>query len=217
MDEFRIELLDQYWILGSRDPDGDPEDLTSHGKIALIINGQDISGCDHLDTDYGLNQSAVRLLQSIFLDQSSSVEHMNPIFYHGCSIICTCPNCVIDFRVQHLDQRVVLDQFFVSGGSESEPADRYKDIEVQLNNVQYAKTIADFSREVLDFLSPNKSISKSDSLDETAYLLWELKNYYLLRSELGTLLIFAKEYISTGILTDRMISHAENVNVSALG
>jgi len=89
MDDFQIKLLDQYWIMGSRDPDGDPKDLTSHGKIVFLINGQDFSGYYNPDTDYGLNQSAIRLLQTIFLDNVPSDKRVNPIFYHGCSIICT--------------------------------------------------------------------------------------------------------------------------------
>lgn len=207
LDDFKIELLDQYWIRGASDPDGNPEDLTSHGKIAVIINGQDISGCEDRHTDYGLNQSALRLLQTVFLDHSPSDGHSNPIFYHGCSIICTCPNCVIDYRVQHLDRRVVLDQFFVSGGAESESSDRYRHLEVHLENLQYADTIIKFSEEVLDFLSLSKKTSGIDR--------WELDIYFQLRSELVSLLNLGREYIATRAITDVMLSRAENLDVSA--
>jgi hypothetical protein len=207
MDDFQIKLLDQYWIMGSRDPEGDPNDLTSLGKISLHINGQDISGCGDTDTAYGLNQSAIRLLQTIFLDHVPSEKRENPIFYHGCSIICTCPNCIIDYRVQHHCGTVVLDQFYVSGGSKTDSPDRYKHLLANLDNVQYAKEIIQFSQEVLDFLPPTKTANEMDR--------WELEIYFLLRDELTTLIDLAHTYVDSGIISDVMISRAGKIDVSS--
>ena len=156
--QFRLRLLDQYWITGSRDPDGDLEDPTSHGKIQLLVHGEDISGCDDVDTDYGINQSAVRLLQTLFADHIPSEWEpsgpFNPIFYHGCAILGTCPNCVIDYRIRHLPEGLVaLDRFLVSGGPRGSDPRRFVSRSVQMRLADYAREVFTFAEEALPFVA----------------------------------------------------------------
>ncbi len=168
MSQVTIQLLDQHWSNGSRDRDGDPEDATSHGTVALWIDGQDLAGCDSPDTDYGINQSAVRLLQTAFADHQpvpwQPGQPYNPVFFHGCSMIGTCPNCVIDFRVRHQANDVVaLDQFYVSGGSAPDPR-RYHDRSGEIPLLEYAQQVRDFAAAALAFLPPVKGVDYERSL-----------------------------------------------------
>lgn len=187
MEAFDITITDQYWIDGSREPEDCPDDTTSHGKIQLVINDIDISGCDDEDTDYGLNQSAIRLLQTIFIDNSSG-NLDNPIFFHGCSVLTTCPNCIIDFRVRHKEnESVVLDRFYVTGGNHLLDPKRYYNLTTELSNLEYARKVMQFSKEAYAFLPKAKK-------GEPAY---EINAYDNLRRELSDLIDLADEYITT--------------------
>jgi hypothetical protein len=193
MDTFDLHLIDQYWIDGSREPEGCTEDATSHGNLELIINGIDISGCQNENTDYGLNQSAVRLLQTIFIDNQSH-DHSNPIFYHGCSVQCTCPNCIINYRVRHTDDgRVTLDRFYVTGGASDLDPKRYYDMEAEVSNTEYARKISRFAGEVLEFLPQSKGCDPYD-----------IGSYEMLRCELRHLLELSREFIATGVISSEM-------------
>jgi hypothetical protein len=194
MDTFDIFISDQYWIDGSREPEGCPEDTTSHGKIKLVINGTDISGCENEDTDYGLNQSAVRLLQTIFVNNASQ-NFNNPIFYHGCSVLVTCPNCIINFRVRHKkDGRVSLDRFYVTGGADHLDPKRYHKKKIVISKLEYAQKIVQFSEEALSFLPQTKQ-------GEPYY---EIDAYKKLRGELKDLIDLAKGYLQTKVVSSDM-------------
>ena len=114
---FRLKLMNQHWIDGSLNPAGEPFDLTSHGNILLEINGEDITCCQYPDSELGINQSAVTLLQTVFTDhipQYANNRIHKPIFFHGCSIFVTCPKRILDFRVRHDNEgMVVLDHLYV--------------------------------------------------------------------------------------------------------
>lgn len=181
MSDFSLKLLDQYWWNGSRDREAEPEDATSHGKVALVVGGVDLACCDSPDTQYGINQSAVRLLQTAFADHEPRPfqvgEPYNPVFYHGCSILGTCPNCVIDFRIQHTaDGQVTLDRFHVSGGAEPRDPDRYTGRSVTMSATEYACQVRVFAAAALAFLPPVKGLEHERSyyralLAEHAFLL----------------------------------------------
>jgi hypothetical protein len=162
-----LKLLDQYWGGGSHYRDAEPDDVTSHGKVELLVGDVDLAGCDSPETDYGINQSAVRLLQTTFADHQPvpwrSEESYNPVFFHGCSIFGTCPNCVIDFRVQHnSDGTVLFDQFYVSGGSASDPK-RFHDISARVSLLDYAQEVREFAAASLAFLPPVKGLEHERS------------------------------------------------------
>ncbi|MCH9651925.1 MAG: hypothetical protein K0U98_27095 [Deltaproteobacteria bacterium] len=157
---FRLRLVRQYWSSGSTDPRADREDATSHGKVELLVHGEDLSGCDDPDTDYGINQSSVRLLQTLFGDHSPTLyrpssphRSFDPVFYHGCTLFGTCPNCVLDYRVRHRPEGLVcLDSFHVSGGLSPADPDRFADRSVEVPLLQYANEVIPFAEQALSFL-----------------------------------------------------------------
>lgn len=194
--DFELKLLDQYWIMGSRDPEGDPADTTSHGKIRLSVDGENIVNAD---ADYGINQSAVSLLQTIFVDHIPDDRRWNPIFYHGCSIITTCPNCIVDFRVRHeSDEFVILDQFYVTGGQSDADPMRYYDKCVRVRAPQYARAVVEFAKEAFAFLPKGKTGGQE----------YEVSAYHFLKERHEKLINLAEEYIQTGLITDNMKQYA---------
>jgi hypothetical protein len=190
-DSFELKLLSQYWINGSTQLYGEIDDTTSHGDISLKINGVEISGCDQAESDLGINQSAVSLLKSIFNDHQPD-EH-GPIFYHGCSIITTCPNRIIDFAVVHTDNHVKLDRFKVSGIDFDQSMKKYIDeISITIPTVTYAAQILPFAEQSLDFLSaPNRGINAYDSTYN-----WEASVFAQLRMEHQDLLDRLRKYLA---------------------
>jgi hypothetical protein len=175
--EFNLKLINQHWLGNSIEQH---YDLTSHGNILLEISGQDISGCQYSDSDLGINQSAVALLNSVLNDhipEYADNRISEPIFYHGCSIMSTCPNRIIDFRVRHNKEGIVtLDCFYVTGNDLPEPK-KYYDLKVTLPNVEYAKQVLEFAEQALKFLPKDKKGDK-----------WEVDLYKSNRKELANLI-----------------------------
>ena len=206
---FELKLLDQYWISGSRDPEGEPEDATSHGRIALVIDGEDISGCEDQDTDYGINQSAVALLQSIFIDHVAMEWPSygpSPVFFHGCSILATCPNCIIDFDVRHLPaDKVSLTHFHVSGGPRDSDPRRFHDRAVCLFNLDYARIALEFAARAFEFLPAKKGLD------------YEVRFYQMLRSEHEVLMSLAGGYLRDRSISEGMRSRALGFDPTTFG
>ena len=157
MQQFHLELLNQHWINGSTDPVGEPADVTSEGNILLEINGEDISGCALKDNELGINQSAVALLKSIFLNHFPDEDWFRdppPLFPHGCYILGTCTNRVVDFRVRHIPgDKVALDHFIVTGIGDWK---RYYGETVVIPNIEYARQILAFAEKSFTFLKPGR-------------------------------------------------------------
>jgi hypothetical protein len=197
---FELKLLDQYWFSDSRNPDGNPDDTTSHGKISLIINGLEMSGCDDSGTEYGINQAAVQLLKSIFIDHEMDI--IMPMIPHGCSIIGTCPNCIIDFTVTHLDgQNIKLGDFYVTGGKNGEDRNRYANHVCVVSLNDYIKQIVGFADKSLRFL-PLEKVGEQ----------YEIDAYMSVRRFHDKLLNLAYKYLDNHILTDEMKQIAREAN-----
>ena len=195
--DFELKLLDQFWISGSREADGEPLDTTSHGKISVLVNGTDISGSDDPETDYGINQAAVQLLKSVFVDHECDLEA--PMVPHGCSIVCTCPNCIIDFRVTHTeDGNVALGDFYASGATEK-PRRYTHHVTVPLSD--YASQVVELAENALQFLPVDKSGED-----------YEVDAYKSVRNDIERLLLLAREYLSTNAITDEMKAEAEEAD-----
>ncbi len=188
---FSLRLIDQHWL----GPEGERLDLTSHGNIELVVNGEDISGCQHPDSNLGINQSAVALLQTVFADHTPQPpdKHITePLFYHGCWIGGTCPNRVIDFRVRHSGANVLLDQFYVTGHAVDDPKKHYGDC-VSLPNLEYARQLLEFGKQSYSFLPRNREGED-----------WEVDMYKSWRNELAALNKMAETYLRRGKATDAM-------------
>jgi hypothetical protein len=192
MQQFHLELLNQHWIGGSTDPDGEPFDVTSEGNILLEINGEDISGCALKDHWLGINQSAVALLESIFLNHFPDEENFvvpPPLFPHGCWILGTCPNRVIDFRVRHIPGGVViLDHFIVTGSGMDDRKKHYEKI-VSIPNIEYARQLLAFAEKAFMFLNPDRGED------------YEAEAYTTLRKEHEKLMDITRTYLTEGVMS----------------
>jgi len=202
---FDLRLLDQYWVNGSRDTNF-TDDPTSHGKIALIVNGEDISGCDDGHTDYGINQAAPRLLQTVVLDHAPDPEDVSDtaIFPHGCWILSSCPNCVIDFSVSHLkSDEVILSQFVVTGAGVRRSL-RLSSRAVRLPLTEYAQMVLTFAEQALSFLPPRAGADE------------EAEYYELLRAMHVKLIALVRKYLVKGKVTRAMRREAQSYPVFTL-
>ena len=75
MDEFRIRILDQYWI--TKDSDN-KTDLCSHGLINLKINESTIS--DESDDDWTISTAGLMLLRTVESDHTDN--NIYPVIQH---------------------------------------------------------------------------------------------------------------------------------------
>jgi hypothetical protein len=205
---FKLILTNQHWIEGSTDPNSELYDLTSHGKIFIFVNGINIAG----ESDLGINQSAVALLQTIFNDHipehaDSNIE--KPLFFHGCYGYGTCPNRVIDFRVIHqANEKVKLDSFYVTGHETDDPK-KYYNIVVELSQAEYSKQVLEFAEQALMFLPKHRKADKTNK--------WELDIYHSWRNELIELIEITKDYIKKGVISSEMRSRAGKFDLSTGG
>ena len=197
MQHFDLKLLNQHWFEGQADSNPVPWDTTSHGNIRLVINGEDISGCEFPDNELGINQSAVALLQSVFIDHE--LNELSPLFFHGCWILGTCPNRIIDFRIKHNNNDVTLDQFIVTGIENSR---KHYEKRVVIANKEYANQILDFAREAFKILTPTRG-----DLD------YEAKAYISLKTEHEKLISMVNNYLNKGTITDKMRDRVKSFKV----
>ena len=149
MERFDIEVLNQYW---ENQEEGDIDDLCSHGEIHLTINGIDV--ITELDGEWTLSTSALQLLRSLFSDFRG--EYTPMILHCGMHLMMSCPISV-SWDVTHTQDAVRINNVYkvptVSGNAE-----RYKDTEVEMELVEYARPIIRFSDEVYEFF--NQSAEK---------------------------------------------------------
>jgi hypothetical protein len=220
---FQLKLLSHHWIQGSTDPYGEPGDVTSHGNVSLVINGEDISGCQYADSELGINQSSVALLQSVITDHEFEESLNSPIFYHGCTLLGTCPNRVIDYRVRHIaEEKVILDHFIVTGHAIADSKTHFEEV-LTIPNIEYASQVLTFAEEALKFLPKKRRFNKvpmyvedgSIELKPTPDLdKWEFKLYEALRSEHEDLITIVKKYLKEGRISDRMRKRASDFDLS---
>ena len=191
---FELKLAQQHWAY-----EDDSYDLTSHGRVILKINGHDIAG----EGDLGINQSAVALLQTVFIDHNPIVGNgfaVKPLFFHGCCEYCTCPNRMIDFGVTHIpDQSVLLNCFYVSGHEIDDPKKHYG-ASVTITNKEYAKQILEFAEGALNFLPKDKKAGEGDE--------WQVDIYHAWRNELKDLINMTRIYLRKGNVSSKMHKRA---------
>ncbi|MBN1644307.1 MAG: hypothetical protein JW856_05780, partial [Dehalococcoidales bacterium] len=147
----------------------------------------DISGCELPHNDLGINQSAVALLESVFLNHTPDEKHgfyPYPLFFHGCAINGTCGNRIIDFRVRHISHdNVLLDHFIVTGINNW---NKYYRNKLVIPNMEYAQQILEFAQDSLKFLRSERGVG------------WEASAYSALKKDHEELFSLANDYIRTG-------------------
>src|SRR5882762_3244470 len=100
--KFRVKIVEQSWLDGS----SPEEDLCSHGKIKLVIDGVSITSGNE---DYGVSESALSLLRTLHSDHSSEKPVAQRLIFHGCGTILMmgCP-IGVDWEVNRSGNRVRL-------------------------------------------------------------------------------------------------------------
>jgi hypothetical protein len=101
--QFEIVILEQGWL-------GESEteyDLCSHGRIKLVIGGNDISTGNE---KYGISESALALLRTLKSNHSTEYPVANRLIFHGCGtmLMMGCP-IGINWDVTHTQDEVLLD------------------------------------------------------------------------------------------------------------
>lgn len=175
---FSLRLADQCWPSGSRKPDSDLDDATSHGRIELWIAGVEVAVGNYPETDYGINQSAVRLLQTLFADHAvrewkDTLLAYDPVIYCGCTILGTCPNGAIDYRVRHgADGTAAIDQVV----AHNDPR-RFAGLAVTVPLRDYARDVVVFAEQALAFLGDQP---RGDDWEQPLYARLKQEHEFLL-------------------------------------
>lgn len=143
MDKFIIKLLSQNWIDNTTD---NGQDLCSHGKIYLNINGRVL--CDDRDGDWTVASTALRLMKSALYgyDSKNDLEMIPCCGY--LRLFPSCPNYI------NWDAKVKSSIIEISNLELSENRENGLEVikdtyEIDLND--YSKQVLDFAQQVKVF------------------------------------------------------------------
>ena len=141
--DFRLEVLTQNWINNSEEAKN--KDIHSHGQVFLKVKDTIIS--DISDGDWGLNETALALLKTVY-----NLQEEERIFYHGCDTITLMMSCpiTIDWKVKREGKFIILSNFQKNPDTGSNPI-VYKNLSVKLEFIDYAKIVYNFAKKVNEF------------------------------------------------------------------
>ncbi|WP_053978594.1 hypothetical protein [Mangrovimonas xylaniphaga] len=144
MKNFKIKILDQYWI--DKNPNN-KTDLCSHGLIQLEI-GETII-IDELDNDWTLNTAGLMLLRTI--NNSHDTNSSFPIIQHcGQLAMLGCPISV-DWQVSHKNGNVVISDPRKLLTTDSKDLINYSIGQVNVERKTYIREIVRFCDEIKRF------------------------------------------------------------------
>jgi hypothetical protein len=141
-DLFKIKILTQNWLMECR-PE---EDLCSHGKISLLIDGKEIAE-DCGDYDYCISLSALAMLRS--LDSNHTEKHpvAEKMIYH-CGPLYMSGGCPvgINWSVKHLPDKIVkINKVVLYPEANIEYAIQYSGIDIVVPFEYYRNEICAFA------------------------------------------------------------------------
>lgn len=144
MNNFKIRILDQYWI--SKDPK-DESDLCSHGVIRLEIGNEIIS--DSSDVDWTVSTAGLMLLRS--LNSDHSVEDTYPMIQHcGQLGMIGCP-ISIDWSVTHSDNTVTIRDVKKLMSTNSIDSIKFENIDAKIERRKYIREVVRFCDDIRSF------------------------------------------------------------------
>ncbi len=148
---FQITIIEQSWLPGA----SAEEDLCSHGRIRLLIGGQQITSGKE---DYGISESALSLLRTL-----------QRVIFHGCGtmLVMGCP-IGVDWDVHHVADRVRISKVVRYDGTGDGDATTFPNLIVDLSETEYRDQVLAFAQEAK---KPFSGIAKTfaDDFDRQQY------------------------------------------------
>ena len=155
MRDFKIRILDQYWI--SKNPD-DRKDLCSHGLIELVIG--DVIVSNESDIDWTISTSGLMLLRSINVDHIVDGDY--PIINHcGQLGMIGCP-ISIDWTIKSNDNEVCIEQVKKYPSTNREDVINFKGVNVRVERKKFIREIVRFCDDIKEFFKGKKREFRSD-------------------------------------------------------
>ena len=141
MSTFSIQILRQGWLQGVPAE----KDLCSHGRIRLEIGGQPITSGDE---EFGISESALALLRTLLSDHTAAHPMAERLIPHGCgTLLMLGCGLGVDWSVLHQGETVALGNVVRYDGAGATQAALFPDINVVLNEAEYASQIVQFALE----------------------------------------------------------------------
>ena len=138
-DAFRIELLDQGWLLASEAED----DLCSHGHLRLTIGGVEVVGEKE---SYGISESALAMLRTLAADHTPQAPIADRMIFHGCGsmLMMGCP-IGADYSVRHRAGLVIIGDVVRYDTTNERMAVRFPGLGVELPAADYRSEVLRFA------------------------------------------------------------------------
>ena len=138
-DAFRIELLDQGWLV----PSEAEFDLCSHGHLRLIVGGVEVVGDSE---SYGISESALAMLRTLAADHTPQAPLAPRMIFHGCGTILMmgCP-IGADFAVRHRAGLVTIGNVVRYDTTNEDQAIEFPTLEVELSEADYRSQVVGFA------------------------------------------------------------------------
>ena len=159
---FQITVPEQSWLPGSTAE----EDLCSHGRIGLLIGGQQITSGKE---DFGISESALAMLRTLHDDHSATKPVAQMLIFHGFGtmLMMGCP-IGVDWEVRHVGDRVSLSKVVRFDGTGDRDARPFPNLTVDLSKTEYRDQVLAFAREAK---KPFAGIAKTfaDDFDRQQY------------------------------------------------
>jgi len=159
---FQITIIEQSWLPGA----SAEEDLCSHGRIRLLIGGQQITSGKE---DYGISESALSLLRTLQRDHSAAQPVAQMLIFHGCGtkLVMGCP-IGVDWDVHHVADRVRISKVVRYDGTGDGDATTFPNLIVDLSETEYRDQVLAFAQEAK---KPFSGIAKTfaDDFDRQQY------------------------------------------------
>jgi hypothetical protein len=167
MNKFEIRIEKQDWLTSAYAD----QDLCSHGYIFLKVQDTVITSLD-MQEEWGISESALALLRTLKYNHPAS--HGDPVseclIFHGCGtlLMSGCP-ILIDWRVTHSENNVILSDFVKYPTPNENDAVRYTHLYVEMPIGAYRDQIYAFAMEAKRLFeeSPEKQID--DDFDLQMY------------------------------------------------
>ena len=172
MDKFKIKLLSQNWIDNTTD---NSQDLCSHGKIYLNINGKVL--CDDTDGDWTVASTALRLMKSALYGYNSK----NDLEIIPCCgylrLFPSCPNYITwDAKVK--SNIIEISNLELSENRENGLKVIEDVFEIDLSD--YSKQVLEFAQQIKFFYNSAEHRNFYDEFEEEQYeLFWKEFNEYI--------------------------------------
>ena len=162
---FAIEIIEQHW-LESTEQEGISYDLCSHGSIRLMIGNQPIAPEDN---DYGISESALAMLRSVYADHTPEKPLAERMVFHGCGamLMMGCP-IGLDWSVRHEGDTVRIGDVVRYDTTYESKAVRFPELSVLLSTSEYKRQVAQFATGAKEFFA-----GSTKKFDED----WEKQKY----------------------------------------